>query len=201
MTRPVRRASDIHLAALDIRRAGEQLMQPCGCNGKPHTLAEHLWRSTKDMEPSIRASNTDPKVGGSSTNGEGDTDTDPTVSVSLRYKQLVQTVHTAALLLTDFVAAHRPDRIVVPPTPVADRVWCRRHIEIGNCEPRFRSEDLCRWCYEFTLTYSMDPPLPLLRLRDQNPRLSQTEVTEAINAERARQRAAKRNARNKRKAS
>ena len=197
MTRPVRRASDIHLAALDIRRAGEQLMQPCGCNGKPHTLAEHLWRSTKDMEPSIRASNTDPKVGGSGSDGEGDTDVDPTISVSLRYKQLVQTVHSAALLLTDFVAAHRPDRVIAIPTTVSDDEWCRSHLRLGLCEPRFRG-DRCRWCEEFALVYLTDPPLVLLNMRRQGQRIMQLDITNAITAERAVAKAAKRN---KRKAS
>ena len=197
MTRPVRRASDIHLAALDIRRAGEQLMQPCGCNGKPHTLAEHLWRSTKDMEPSIRASNTDPKVGGSGSDGEGDTDVDPTISVSLRYKQLVQTVHSAALLLTDFVAAHRPDRVIAIPTTVSDDSWCTSHMRLGYSEPRWRGA-LCRWCTDFEAAYHMSPPYVLLHMRHQGQRITQTDVTNAVTAERAAIRAAKRN---KRKAS
>jgi hypothetical protein len=198
VTRPVRRASDIHLAALDIRRAGEQLMHPCGCNGKPHTLAEHLWRSTKDMEPSIRASNTDPKVGGSSTDGEGDTDTDPTISVSLHYRQLVQAVHSAALLLTDFVAAHRPDRIITVTPPINDDIWCRAHLRAGLCEPRFRDEPLCRWCHDFYLAYKLDPPIGLLLHRHQVGKVKDTEVVAAVKAERAAIRAAKRN---KRKAS
>lgn len=185
MSRPVRRASDIHLAALDVRRAGEQLMTPCGCNDKEHTLAEHLWHSTKDMEPGLRSSNTDPKVTGTSSSGGTDPDADPTLAVSERYKQLVQTLHGAALDLTDFVAAHRPDRVLALPTALSDQTWCRSHLRLGVCEPRWRTSERCRWCADFEAIYQQDPPLVLLQMRRQGQRIMQADITEALRAERA----------------
>ena len=172
-------------------------MTPCGCNGKEHSLAEHLWHSTRDMEPGLRASNTDPKVTGSGNSTEGDSDTDPTMAVSERYKVLVQALHGAALELTDFVAAHRPDRVLTLPTAVSDESWCRSHLRLGLCEPRWRTSHRCRWCADFDALYHQDPPLVLLQMRRQGQRIMQGDITEALRAERE---AAKRN-RRKRKAS
>jgi hypothetical protein len=186
VTRPIRRASDLTLAALDIRRAGELLLHPCGCNGRDHSLGEHLWRSTADMEPGIRASNTDPRVVSSGQSDPSDSDTDPTVSLRRSLQRIVQVGVDAAEVITDFVTQHRPDRTTTEPAKTTDDDWCRCHLAAGLCEPRFRNHTVCRWCYEFDLAYRMDPPTGLLLLRHQSPKLKDSDVTEAVRAERLR---------------
>lgn len=204
MPRTVNRVSDIHLAALDIRRAGELLLHPCGCDGKPHTLAEHLWRSTRDMEPGLQAATYEVRVAGSGSEPEpsegdetADEPWDPTVTLAAKYRQLVTQAHNACQALNDFTAAHRPDRLQITHTPLTTpNDWCRSHFRFGHYEARWRS-DLCRWCGDFHALYSIDPPKVLLEMRRQGQRITQRDVDQALATERANLKSARRKGRKK----
>jgi len=194
VTRRIRNDTDLVQATLDLRRAGELLAHPCDCTerpGKPHMLGDHLWSSTKDMRPGIRASAADLR------GSNGDTDLEPNEPTDPHdlYRTLVEAAQVAALDLTGFIERHRPDRKLVVVRPEdADDDWCEAHLAAGYCEARFRNEPLCRFCAEYRLTYRLNPPADIIALREQGKRITLGQITASNKAERKRLNAEKRKA-------
>jgi len=236
------RAQDLNLAALDIRRAGELLLHPCGCtagthrwrinpcparactnghitvdgrvepclhcwstctNGhvideggerwrpcplcKPHTLGEHLLRAKRDQRPGVRATNTDPRGPGGPTNT--DDDQTPTFDATLlgdqRFADAIHAAWSACQTVADLIQRDRPDRTPKhQPSTAGDDQWCRTHLALGICEPRFRGDE-CRWCYRFRQANGVAPPEPLLRARHDGQRITQPMVAAALRAAKA----------------
>lgn len=189
----LRRPEDLVIATLDGRRAGELLAHPCGCgnhNGTAHSIGEHLWDSTRNMTPGIKAASYEAR--GSSTD-ETTGPTQPGTDDHQTYRDLVIAWRNAALDLSAFIEKRRPDRqLAAVPEPSSDDNWCRACLTAGHCQPRFRDTPLCRWCTEFRLAYRMDPPAPLLTIRHERGRVTQRDVDLAVMEQRKQQRAQRR---------
>lgn len=187
---------------------------------RPHSIGEHLWESTRAMAPGIRAQNYDPDTGGWRYENELDpdgaitetwavpqdavgeaalADADRTDGLYLRYRQLVTNAQDAALAVSRFIDTYRPDRLVPIGDPITDEEFCTHHLAtLGICEPRNGRGDLCRTCYDFSLTHHVLPPRALLEARREGRRWTPPMVEEALAADRAR-RQAERKGRKKRK--
>jgi hypothetical protein len=187
MSRPVRRVTDLPRAALDIGRAKELLLHPCTCTpDRPHSLGEHLWRSTRDMAPGVIAHATDAIRIGPANDSDLDGDQpdppgDATVWLHPEFRRRVSHAWTACLDLVDFVQAHRPDREALGDEEVAtDEDWCRSCLRIGVCSPRSRG-DLCDFCYRFSqVVAGMHPPEWLILARHEGRRVTEQMMTDAI---------------------
>lgn len=194
MTR-IRRSEDLVSAIVDLRRAGELLAHPCACidrPDKPHMLGDHLWQSTKDMRPGIRASAAALTAG---SNGDG---LEPTAEPTDPHDELAALVGRGQDIARDiigFIERHRPDRkLTAVTTPSSDDEWCRACLAAGYCEPRFRDESLCRWCTEYRLAWRIEPPADIVALRHtgQGRKITVGQITASNKAERKRLNAEKR---------
>lgn len=194
MTR-IRSSEDLVAAILDLRRAGELLAHPCDCTdrpGKPHMLGDHLWQSTKDMRPGIRA--TAPGL----TGGNGSSDTEASAEPADPHDEFCDVVtrgQTAARDIIGLVERLRPDRkLTAVPAAPSDDNWCRACLVAGYCMPRFRDESLCKWCVEYRLTWRIEPPADIVTLRHtgQARKITVGQITASNKAERKRLNAEKR---------
>lgn len=201
------RPSDLPLAVIQLRRAGELIATPCGCGHKDCTLGEHVLRSTSTMGPGPRAANLDPTARG--TRWDRDPDgtvspipNDPTGEAALQpttpdhhaaLRQAITDGQRAAQVVIDLITTNRPDR---RPLDVNEPVeWCRHHLaEIGVCEPRHRG-DLCRTCYEFKLAHRLEPPRQLLQIHRDGRRWTDSDVAAALREHRSAQRPGRRKGR------
>lgn len=192
------RPSDLPLAVLHLRRAGELIATPCPCGRKDCTLGEHVLRAAGDMTPGPRAANLDPATRG--TRWEEDRATgvvspvpnDPTGEAAINPSQAdaqaelrraIATGDQLAQDIIDIISTHRPDR---RPLEVDEPVeWCRHHLdELGVCEPRYRG-DLCRPCYDFARLHGIAPPRRLLQLHRDGRKWTDQEIALALREHRA----------------
>jgi len=157
---------EIPLATLDGRHAGELLAHPCPCGQQRCTLGDHIWQSTRDMTPGIRAKSYEPSThGGLTVITDDDPPPDPTATVDVRFAAAVQAYWDASRALIRLIDAHRPDRWTPLPDPTTDTDWCRNHLEsIGHCEPRFKGDE-CRMCNELRRAHGHLPDAELMKVR------------------------------------
>lgn len=195
MTR-IRRDTDLVQAILELRRAGELLAHPCECSerpDKPHMLGDHLFQSTKDMRPGIKASAPGLRAG----NGDS-SELEPVAEPTDTHDQFCAVVGKGQAVARDiigFIERHRPDRKLVVVRPEgSDDDWCRACLAAGHCEPRFRNESLCRWCTEYRLTWRIEPPQDIVTLRHtgQTRKITVGQIMASNKAERKRLNAEKR---------
>lgn len=173
----------IPLAILDLRHTGATLAHPCHC-GHPHcTLGDHIWRSTRDMAPGIRAQAFEPRtITATGPPTDNDPPADPTTNLHHEYARRIAAAQHAARDLKHFIDRHRPDRWT-PDTdgtaPLSDEAWCTNHLEnFGSCETRHRG-DLCRWCDDIRLAHGFTPDRPLMRARHEGRRVTERMVLDA----------------------
>lgn len=202
MTRPITRL-ELPQLALELRHVGELLATPCSCSAEPaHEIGDHLWRSTRDMDPTpLRAAAYDGDRGGwryETDKATGDTwpvqAGDSTGEAAVRhlapgvrheYVRLLTSVRDANRDLHLFIDQHRPNRTLDDIRPDDPGEWCAHHLAtIGTCEPRHRG-DLCRACNDFRLLYRVPPPKDLLLLRQDGRRWTQQAIDDALRALRA----------------
>lgn len=175
---------DLPQVTLDLRHTGGLLAHPCPCGRDACTLGEHIWFSTQDMRPGLRAQTTDPRTRSWPIETDDGTEdhsdrTDPTQNVHLEYRRRLVRVWRTVRDLQQFMDAHRPDRTVPLPEPPADEVWCRPCLTIGVCEPRHRGDE-CRWHYEFRRTHHIDAPVDLTRAKHDGKRITERMVDDAV---------------------
>lgn len=163
---------------------------------RPHSLGEHLQRSTRDQTPGPRAANTDPRVNGTATDPDLDEHDDrkrqpfdATLHAADHFTALVVAWWTAARDLTDAIQTSRPDRAPDNPTNTTDSQWCAIHLRLGICEPFHRRKridgkdiEYCRWCYDFVNACNTDPPEVILRAKHEGRRITQPMITAALRA-------------------
>jgi hypothetical protein len=186
----IRRDTDLVQAIIDLRRAGELLAHPCECSerpDKPHMLGDHLFQSTKDMRPGIKASAAELRGGGVSETGDDGEDASDPRDPHLEFCAVVGRGQAIARDIIGFIERHRPDRkLTVVRLEGADDDWCEAHLAAGRCEPRWRNEPLCRWCTEYRLTYRLNPPADIIAMREQGKRITVGQITASNKAERKR---------------
>jgi hypothetical protein len=201
------RPSDLPLAVIHLRRAGELIATPCGCGHASCTLGEHVLRAAGHMGPGPRAANIDPTTRGArweadETGNIWPVPNDPTGEAALQpdapdvqtlLRQAIITSERAALAVIDLIGAHRPDR---RPLDVDEPDgWCSHHLdEIGVCEPRHRGE-LCRSCYDFARLHGIAPPRRLLQMHRDGRRWTDQDIAIALREHRAAQARPKRKGR------
>jgi hypothetical protein len=179
VTRTVRRLTDIPIVAGDLRRAGELLGRPCGCDHHD-TLGEHILRATKDMTAGPTAQNLDPTRGPTASDTELDDQADPGLGLHGQVLERINEAWAAALLLIDQVQSLRPDRGAQLELVTTDDEWCRSCMRIGKCSPRYRG-DLChRPCYEFHQLVRQDPPIWLVAAHHEGRKLTEKMLSDAI---------------------
>lgn len=168
---------------LNGRHTGALLAHPCPCpNPRCTTIGEHLLDSTRNMTPGPRAQAFEPRTITHHTppNDDSDPRPDPTATLDTTYRRLLNNYDRAALALTAFIGAHRPDRHAPTPDPAGDDEWCRNHLEtIGVCEPRHRG-DLCRSCYDVQLAHGTPPDRLLLQAIRDRGRITPATLTDFI---------------------
>lgn len=164
-------------------------------------LGEHAWRSTQDMEPGVRAGSLDPMSRGwrhevvegaegpevaavpNDPTGEAAVAVEETSGLHERYRRLLRTAIVANEALVDFLGSVDPTRraYVVAEETTTDADWCRLHLDIGVCEPRYRG-DLCNWCYKFQMAHDgATPPRGLLELRRERGKITQADIDRFLN--------------------
>jgi hypothetical protein len=162
---------------------------------RPHNVTEHLWRSTTDMAPGLRAANTDPGGANRWVEEQGEVwpvPNDPSGDAAVDsidhpdphlHDTLLNFLDHAwdVRQLVDFLEQHRPDRHAPTKDPASDNEYCRHHLNtLGTCEPRYRG-DLCRTCYDFELAHpGLHPTKRLLELKREGRRWTQQDVTDAL---------------------
>lgn len=161
------RRDQLPLVTLDGRTAALRIAEPCDCGRQRCTLGLHVLLATRDFTPGPRAQSFEPSTARTWNGGDTDPPVDPTVTIDARFDALLDVYWHAALNLTRFIDAHRPNRWVPLPEPASDTDWCRNHLEtIGQCEPRYRG-DLCQPCYRLKIEHGHLPDADLMTRRHE----------------------------------